>query len=202
MEMTDLTTFNDRYLSKEIKTLMVETMESISEDIYDQMEMFGSCSDVESISRDGFWSSTDGGVSLQIPLELSRLEGSGTTPLYLSDYAELTITYISNLVDEEFGERTEENEEKWYEVYDEYLNDDSTWLIINIFYYSEENEGAGETAIYMSANVIDEYSRSIKNVTEKMGDAQKQITLKENTPKEAEKTLKILSDYIKPFLEL
>jgi len=35
-----------------------------------------------------------------------------------------------------------------------------------------------------------------------MGDAQKQITLKENTPKEAEKTLKILSDYIKPFLEL
>jgi hypothetical protein len=54
----------------------------------------------------------------------------------------------------------------------------------------------------MSADVTDEYNRRIKNVTEKMGDAQKQITLKENTPKEAEKTLKTLLDYIKPFLEL
>ena len=204
MEMTNNVTYTDRYLSKEIKVLMEETAETLHDAVYEQLKMFGTLNDVESKSRDGFWSSTDGGVSLSIPLSLTRMEGTGNTPTYMEKYLAKESERATGYTNDEIGAWTEENEDEWCEEYDAWLEDGTTvWLTVNTFYYDASNEGEGKTSIYMSVACKDDYGHIIPNIELNVADAQKQIELTETpTIEEVTETLEILANYLKPFMEL
>lgn len=109
-------------------------------------------------SYDGFWSFTDGTMTLNIDLYTWNMFGSGLYPKYLQKY----IDHIEQLAHEFAIEYNDDIDSQEYEnAYDEYIQDDYITLQFRFIWYDKNNHGNGKNKIYCDCFLVDEYNRPI-----------------------------------------
>ena len=180
------------YLSKESMGIIADALEDFAEDIESEYEGWPQdVKSVESKSRDGFWSSTDGGASVSIGLSISYMIGSGYYPSYLNKFMTNVEDSAHNYAVEEVGERTDENEDEYFEYYDSWFEDMGAYVYCQILYYDAENEGEGENRLYGSVDILGEYGRSLSDESSKfLNKASTEVVIRDmNDTREVEKAV-------------
>ena len=158
-------------LSKGVMTLLMSELQEVADNVVDKYEGYvDEVHNVESKSRDGFMSFTDGGVYVHVDIMPPYLIGSGDYPSYMENYIDQLEQEATEFADDDFGERTEENEDEYYEVYDSWFEDMDVSFYFQILYYDAENEGEGENRLYGSVDLVNEYGRSVSEESSKFLD--------------------------------